>query len=488
MLAALLVGLCVSAITVPAGAYARVTQRLGAKALFADDPHEKQRAFIDDTAKIKSAITGRRGGKTHGIARWLYLGMLDMPEERSVFIAVSASKARQILWDGCFARMRRSHGLPLTLTSRTGQLMVEHPNGSSIWLAGCNDQSEMDKFRGERYRRVCIDEAQAYTGFLKELVESTLEPALSDLRGELALTGTPPASFAPDDYFYLATTGQLPGVTHHHWTVRDNPHFYDPEGYLAEKRGRSGWGEDHPTYRREYLGHWVHDEEAVIYPFSGANYWQPDTEAPYGLPDGEYRFGLGVDLGFGENSTAFCLAAVRVGTGEIYIVSCYTRSRLIPTVLAMHVQAVRERLLKLTGQGLTVVVDEGALGKGFAEQMRMLGVGCEPAQKTEKRSYQEYVRGFILSRAAKIDPANCRELLAEARRLQFDPETGLEDERYTRHCADAFLYVVRRLMPRYDPELNEPVQGTKEWFAYEQKRMKAETIKRIEKRKRGQHG
>lgn len=484
-----LLAVVVMLLSVPRGAYERLSQSAGMASLFSDDPHQKQHAFIADKAKIKSALTGRRAGKTQGIARWLYLGMLDMPGERSVFIAVSASKARQILWDGCFGRMRRTHGLPVTLTSRTGQLMVEHPNGSSIWLAGCNDKSELDKFRGERYRRVCIDEAQAYPSFLKELVESALEPALSDLRGELAMTGTPPPSFAPDDYFYLATTGQLPGVTSHHWTVLDNPHFFEPSNYLAEKRARSGWNEEHPTYRREYLGQWVQDENAIIYPFGANNYWQPEEadDSPYGLPVGEYRYGLGVDLGFGEGSTAFCLCALRVGTGEVYVLSCYTRSRLVPNAIAAHVQAVRERLRVLTGgEQLAVVVDEGALGKGFAEQMRMLGVYCEPAQKSEKRAYQEYVRGFILSGAVKVDVANTRDLIAESRRLQFDPETGLEDERYTRHCCDSLLYIVRKLRPRYDPETNPPEPGSKEALRLEQKRMKEETWKRIEKRRKGE--
>jgi hypothetical protein len=203
------------------------------------------------------------------------------------------------------------------------------------------------------------------------------------------------------------------------------------------------------------------------------------------LPEGDYAYGLGVDLGFGERSTAFVLAAVRRGTGEVYVLKAYTRSRLIPTALAVHVQKLREKLQRETGCGLRVVVDEGALGKGYAEQMREMGVACEAAEKTQKRAFQEFVAGLIKNKGLKCNFAECQELLAETRKLQFDPETGEEDDRYTRHCSDAMLYVVRALFPRYDPKENPPPPGSPEWFRAEAKAMRdAEIKKQKEKRRR----
>jgi len=147
------------------------------------------------------------------------------------------------------------------------------------------------------------------------------------------------------------------------------------------------------------------------------------------------------------------------------------------------------------------VVDEGALGKGYAEQMRVLGVSCEPAEKTEKRAYQEYVGGLIRSSSPPYQSASgweggfgvlvnysgCEELIEEARKLQFDEETGKEDERYLRHCCDATLYIIRKLMPRYDPELNPPKPGSKEWHEAERKKLRDEHIKRREKRAHGRN-
>jgi hypothetical protein len=455
----------------------------------------KQLAFVKDDADRKTALCGRRGGKTTGIAGWLYGGMVERPGTRQVYIGITRGSARQILWDGVLLRMVKEYGLPLRETMRDGQLIIRHSNGSTLWIAGCDDKRELDKFRGQPFYRVNIDEAQGFPEeVLQPLIEDVLEPALADYRGQIALTGTP----GPLDigYFHAATTGMVGGWScGHQWDVRDNPWFANDTQtkdtrypnraaeFLADGLLKCNNDPEHPTYLREYLGKWVHDAGALVYPFTGDNSWQPESaEHPFGLPHGDYVYGLGVDLGFGERSTAFVLAAYRRGTGEVYLLKAYTRSRLIPTHLAAHVQAVRERLRKEVDAGLRVVVDEGALGKGYAEQMRSMGVGCEAAEKSEKRSYQEYVGGLIRGKQVKCNFAECKDLLVEAKKLQFDPETAEEDERYTRHCCDAMLYIVRSLFPRYNPELVEPVYGSPEWHRAQAKAIRDEHIKAAKKR------
>lgn len=468
--------------------------------LEAIEGNPKQLAFVRDQNDRKAALCGRRGGKTTGIAAWLYDGMVSRPGTRQVYIGITRGSARQILWEGVLLRMSKDYGLPLRETMRDGQLIIRHANGSTLWIAGCDDKRELDKFRGQPFYRVNIDEAQGFPeDVLQSLIEDVLEPALADYQGQIALTGTPGALDV--GYFHAATTGIAPGWTSvHEWDVRDNPWFANDtnvknkrhanraEEFLAEGLAKFHGDPEHPTYRREYLGKWVHDAGALVYPITQDNSWSPENnEHPYGLPPGDYVYGLGVDLGFGERSTAFAEAAYRRGTGEIYLLKAYTRSRLIPTAVAAHVQAIRERIRRDTESGLRVVVDEGALGKGYAEQMRSMGVGCEPAEKTQKRAFQEYVGGIIRSKGLLVNFTKCQELLAETRKLQFDPETAEEDERYTRHCCDAMLYIVRSLFPRYNPELVEPVFGSPEWHRLQAKKMRDEAVAAAKKRqaKRG---
>lgn len=464
--------------------------------LDAIEGNPKQAAYVRDKSKRKTARCGRRAGKSTGNFGWLYDGCLVKPGSCQVYVALTRGLGRQILWDGIGREMTREYGLPLRETQQDGQIILRHPNGSRIWIAGCDNKREIDKFRGQKYFRVNIDECQSFPDeILKPLVEDVFEPALSDLNGEMALSGTPGALDV--GYFYEADTGISPGWSNHHWDIRDNPHFLteaenskfkDRAHEVMAQKALQWGGEESATFQREMLGKWVHDAGALVYPITQDNSWSPESnEHPYGLPPGDYVYGLGVDLGFGERSTAFVLAAYRRGTGEIYVLKAYTRSRLIPTAVAAHVQAIREQVRRDTDGGLRVVVDEGALGKGYAEQMRSMGVGCEPAEKTQKRAFQEYVGGIIRSKGLLVNFTKCQELLAETRKLQFDPETAEEDERYTRHCCDAMLYIVRSLFPRYNPELVEPVYGSPEWHQLQAKKMRDEAVAAAKKRqaKRG---
>lgn len=484
-----------TSVRLPADMYASLRRWAGCAPNYIEGLHGKQGGFVRDRSKRKTALTGRRGGKSHAVGVWLLEGGLLNPGRKSVYITLTRGKAKSIIWDDCLSPLNEKHKLGLRLQHDEGLLYITMPNRHRIWLVGIDDRGQVDKVRGEKFVRAVVDEAQAFGDYLQELVEDSLEPALMDFDGEMALTGTPSA--AAVGYFWAITTGGDPDIARwpvHHWTMLDNPYLPDPAGWLQRKRERSSWTEQHPTYRREYLGEWTEDAGALIYPLSSANFWQPSGPNPFGLPDGEYSFGLGVDLGFSIHSTAFVLIAVRRGTGQVFVLRAYTRSKLIPTALAAHVQSIREEVREITkpwggGYGLRVVVDEGALGKGYAEQMRVMGVGCEPAHKSEKRTYQEFVRGLVLMTAPGgsgmfIDSTKCRELVDECRRLQFDDETGAEDERYVRHCCDAMLYICRAIVPRYDPEHEGPQPGSREAVELEMKRLRQEKIREINRRNR----
>ena len=451
---------------------------------YADDTHAKQRALVLDGRRRIAVLGGRRGGKSHGLARRLLRAGEKHPRETSVYVTLTRGKARQILWDDCLARLNQTQGLGLRIVHTDSLLYIMQPNGSRIWLVGVDDKAQVEKIRGGKYSEVVIDEAMAMPDYLRELVLDSTEPALADMRGTCVLAGTPSAQML--GYFYEVTTGANPEVMQwptHSFTILDNPYLPHGAEDLAEKLSRDyGGNPDHPTYRREWLGEWVEDIGALVYPFSWeANSWIPEGEGPYALPAGEYSFGLGIDLGYGENSTAFVLGAKRVDAGQVYILKAYTKSRMTALEVAAHVAGLRDQHKELTGQSLRVIVDEGGLGKGYSDQMSQLGIGCEAAVKAEKRAYQDYVQGLIQSHAVKVHFAKARPLIDEARKLQFDAETGKEDERYLNHACDAFLYLTRAFFPRYKPELNAPKPGSPEALTLE---MKKERQARIDERER----
>jgi hypothetical protein len=478
-----------------------------------DDCHPKQLCLVQDPRKRIAVQGGRRGGKSQALGRRLLAACDKHPGETACYVTLTRGRARDILWDKCLARLNRKHGLGLKLVQRE-DLFIECPNGSRIWLVGVNDKGDVDKLRGGFFSEVVVDEAMAMPEYLKELVEEAIAPALMDLRGALVIAGTPCPVMA--GYFWEATTGGNPDVAQwpvHSFTILDNPYLpHGAEDLAQALKENYGGDATHPTYRREWLGEWVEDLGALVYPFTYAgNAWEPTGDSNFGLPPGDYTFGLGVDVGFSERSTAFTLAARRNGTGQLYLIRSWTRSRLIPTALAAACQAIREEVAKVTKdadplgnpKGLTIVVDEGALGKGFAEQMREMGVGCEAAEKSEKRAYQEYVGGLIRSSSPPyrndkgqweggfgllVNFRECAELIEEARKLQFDEETGKESDLYRKHLCDATLYVTRKLMPAYRPQESEPEPGTPEAINRDMAKRKADLIKQRQKGRVSKYG
>jgi hypothetical protein len=444
----------------------------GPRLAFLGALHTKQRAFVDDKSKRKAALCGRRSGKSWGIAAWLLEGGYTDPGGMSVYITRSKGDARRIMLPDVLEPMSAQFGLGLEVSEVDGQLIVTMQNGHRIWLAGCKDVSEIGKFRGSRYRRAVVDEAQEFPTFLKALVDDSLSWALLDKNGELCIAGTP--SPLPAGYFFEATTigGALtkPWTTHT-WNVRDNPHMAaDALELMLESRG---WTETDPGYLREAMAQWVRDEGALVYPYDGErNAWDGEL-----VPGDEYVWALGVDVGFAD-STAFVVACCRKRHPEVYIVEAWKREGRIPSAVAAHV----ERLKRQYPIG-AVVVDEGGIGKGYAEEMRQrYGVACEAAEKTRKRAYQELCAGDLRSGSVKVNPRTCAALLDEIGILQWTPDHAAEDERFENHAADAFLYVTRALRPYYRPEFEGPKPGTPEHSRAEQAKEKEAQRRRIRER------
>lgn len=439
------------------------------KSLFGPQLH-----FFLDRAKKKAAVCSRRAGKTEGVAAWLLEGARDSPGDKSVYIALSRNNCRMILWSTLQAIDRR-HALGLEFKERDNQLVVVTPNKHEIWLAGCKDGAEIEKFRGLKLRRAAIDEGASYGPFLRSLVEDVLEPALVDLDGEICIIGTP--GVVPSGYFYEITTGGGFGRggksaakwSTHHWTLLQNPHiqlnkltphhraaelleaggdaYVNPRAanYLAEKLEDNRWTDDNPTFRREWLGQWVLDNNALVYPYNPTINEFSAAELP---TDGAWNFAIGVDVGHQE-PTAFVVGCFRRGHPEIYIVHAEKHEGLIPSAVAVKIQALKKKW-----KAGRVIMDTGGIGKGYAEECsQRYGVAIEPAQKTKKLAFIEVMRGELLSGNIRVDPRAASELILEWQNLTWDEKKAEPDSSKEDHLSDAALYLCRALFPNYTPVL-----------------------------------
>lgn len=460
---------------------------------------DRQKEFVFDPAKKKAALCSRRAGKTESVAAWLLQGAEETPASLSVYICLSRNNARLILW-ATLQAINERYSLKLWFRERDNQLIVQLPNKSQIWLAGCKDSAEIEKFRGIKLKRAAIDEAGSFGSYLRDLVFDVLEPALLDLDGDLCMIGTPAAM--PTGLFFEITTGAGLGSTAakqwstHHWTTLQNPHIQlnklSPEEqkkeieesanvhyinerarlYLENKCEQNNWDEAHPTFQREWLGKWVRDDGALVYPYD------PDKNSYLRLPEADrWTYAIGVDVGY-EDSTAFVVGAYRKNHPEVYICHVEKRNHLIPSAMAAHLERLQKKF-----KAYQVIIDSGGLGKAYAEECaQRYGIYCEPAQKRNKRAFIEIIRGELLSGSIKINPHACSQLLNEMVSLVWDEKHEAPDDRFEDHACDAFLYLVRALLPTYRPQIDPRPLSYKEKAAAEMKEHRRTALREVKAR------
>jgi hypothetical protein len=224
---------------------------------------DKQLAFIDDAAKNKAAQCTRRAGKTTGTAVDEVVAPLQLPGSRALYATLTRERAKDLLWP----ELRR-----LDFEEQIGakfnevELTMTLPEGlgsGSVKLTGADKAKEIHKQRGSKYRRVRVDEAQAFGLYLKEFIEDVIEPTLMDQEGDVGLLGTPGVVCA--GYYHDVCVGQVKGWSVHRWSVLDNPFMPHAREWIEQKRKERHWDETHPTYLREWCGQWVNDSGALVY-------------------------------------------------------------------------------------------------------------------------------------------------------------------------------------------------------------------------------
>lgn len=449
----------------------------------------EQRAFVEDPAKQVANLSGRRSGKSHGNAFRLKAAADKHPGEESLYVSTSKNNSRRIVGRAITEAARR-WGWSVELGEVDGRLMAKWGNGARTWLAGAQHRADFEIFRGFKFSEVIVDEAQLYP-WLNETVDDILEATLGDLDGSLVLSGTPSA--IPVGFFHAVTTGEdldehgrpIPKWSTHGWTCAENVFFRGGKGaeYLAELLKRRGWDTSHPTYQREWLGRWVRDDGALVFPYAA------ERNAFSALPepsDPSWIRVLGVDLGSSrtEPTTAFTILAYRQRQPTIYVLKSYKRSAMIPSAKAAEVFRLHQE-----HRFGAIVVDDGGLGGDYIEEWRTrYGLPVEAARKADKAGRVELARGDMLSGVIKFDPVGCADLLDEMVVAQWDEQRALIDDRFPDHAIDSWIYGHGKARSYYRDHLPkpeaEPPPGTPAAMAREQAEHKAKIQREVMKKMR----
>jgi hypothetical protein len=471
------------------GSQERITQDAVIAANILADLFPQQRDVVTDPYKRKAVLCPRRAGKSWTALSYAFWTALSTPESLVAIVTLTAGSAQRIYWK-TLLKFGKRYGLNLDRQGALNHtnLTITLENGSVIFLVGAATRAEIEKLRGNSYNLVVIDECKSFSAsVLEELTEDILDAATADSAGTIMMIGTPgnvlagpfyEATFpgytrkdpeaetaypisrtfaAPEPYW--ATTDHLPEWSFHRWTLADN--VKEPRGWenaLLSKR-RKRWSDDNPKWRREYLGEWATSDDVLVYAFSKllasdgeANcraVWSPGAGASFnkwGLPaDEEWRYILGCDLGF-EDDTAIVVLAYSETSDTLYQVYDF-KSR------HMNASDVGEKLVSVQAEfdnKIEVMVsDSGPMKQMLQDLNERYGLGLVPAEKNQKYDHIELVNSDLHDGKFKV--LRDSELVHEWIHLQWDLDNGsreemvrrgklAEDKRCANHLADAALY------------------------------------------------
>jgi hypothetical protein len=410
---------------------------------------DRQRSFLRDKAKFRALRCGRRSGKTSLGARELIAAAIKHKGATIPCIETSRqAKAAEAMW-----RMLQEVGERYSLDLKVNQqsMALTLPNASVISISGAGNKVECDKFRGDKYPLVFVDEAASFRpSVLRYLIDECVEPALTDYDGQLVLAGTPGAALA-GPFYEITGPNRQKGWSVHEWTMHENPHIPHAARWLADLRERRGWDERHPVYVREYLGKHVYDPTGLVYRYD------PQKNDIDALPASKsWRYVLGVDLGY-VDSTAFVVGAYSPDFPELYVVESSKETELLPDDVAKRILHFQDKYSLER-----IVADTGGLGKPYVEvARRRYGIAVEAAEKKDKRAAQEALSGDFAASRVKIVEGENDCLVDELKILQWDEQRLKEDDRFENHACDALVYMSREVY-HYLHKDPEPVKTRQE--------------------------
>jgi hypothetical protein len=214
--------------------------------------------------------------------------------------------------------------------------------------------------------------------------------------------------------------------------IDDNPHLD-----RAEYRRALSLLDDTTRDQLE-RGLWLQDEAGRIYRY------EAERNACDAIPEREdWRVILAVDLGASERepTSGFVVVLWHPHDEVTYIAEAWKEAGLTPSSLAERIKSTEARYRESGCVWDGTILDEGALGRGYGNEMRARhGIAARAAEKRDKLGYRKLLNGAFRDGRIKLRANSCRELISELDNLLWNPAgtdaaPGLAD-----HISDALLY------------------------------------------------
>lgn len=395
----------------------------------------EQLAFVKEPNIFATAVCSRRAGKTIACAADLIDTCLRIPKAVCLYITLSRSNAKKIIWPE-LKRINRDYKLKAKVNE--SDMSIVFPNQAIIYVSGAKDKSEIEKFRGLALALCYIDEGQSFKSYIQELIDDVISKALFDYNGRLRLTGTPGP--IPIGYFYECSLSQE--WAHHKWTMFNNPWIQrksgkSPEDLLKRELKRKGVTKDDPSIQRECFGNWVHDSDSLVVRYESA---LNDFAV---APDNLSHFVLGVDIGH-DDADAIAVIGWSDDSPKCYLVDEFLKRGQNVSELA---KVIDEYVTKY--KPVKVVMDTGGLGKKVADELRRrYALPIVAAEKSRKFEFIELMNDAL--RTQNLLARSSSQFAQDSRLLEWDRDAKVDKlkvkDSFHSDIIDAVLYAYREAM------------------------------------------
>jgi hypothetical protein len=430
----------------------------------------------------------RGGGKTTGGRARLLRRMLRTPKARCLFIATTRAQAEELLWIPLKETLDKL-GIAATF-NETKLRCTLRQNGAQLRLVGADDKKEIEKLRGLPHHEVGIDEGASYDPtLLDHLVNRIISPRLGDYGGSLWLIGTPGHVLSGLFYNVTRTSSDVSrpyadrenpefanwlGWSTHTWHLEDGAPYVPAMGRLWQEaqlnKAANGWSDNHPVWKREYLGQWAADDTENVFRYRALtddgqpwNCWDPERDARTGfakLPPGDWRYVYGLDMGHGDPMAVVVFAW---DPTERILRQVYGFERR-----NMYARPIAELLLGeelnhdkpgglfgVTGWPDAIVADTTHLGGALLDELaNVYGIKILPAEQKAKHDAIELMNGDLLDGRIKVLKGSTLE--EQFLSLQWaEDQWGKirENKAQANHSSDAAIYARRVAHHRFREEI-----------------------------------
>lgn len=345
------------------------------------------------------------------------------------------------------------------------------PSGFKLTFGYCETPVDVYRYQGSEYQVICVDE-------LTQWPEEPYRYLLSRLRriqgSEVPIRMR--AATNPGGLGHAWVKGRFvePGSAERPFVpakLDDNPHL-DRQAYEAALSQL-----DDVTRDQLRRGLWVQATNGRVYAFDRDRHLEHvDTSTGW-------RLILGLDLGASESkpTTGFALVAWHEHDPRTVVVRSWVEAGMTPSSCAEVVRFVQEQY-----PDVRVIMDEGALGRGYGNELRQrYGLPVVAAQKRDKLGYRKLLNGAFQRNEVVLTPCACDALVDELEGLVWDARgldamPGLPD-----HASDALLYAWREAHSyRATPQSVRLQPHTEAWWAnQEREREERERLEHEERKK-----